>query len=216
MTTTQTGWGDAGEILAAARVPEGDAYYRSFRDVDEKGRAHDGGRAGSCHTTAARSRAEGANDVRARLTGWVAAAATVLAATSACATPPASAAPGGPGCEQAFAEQYRTYDAAFERRDVTGFMSFYREDATKIDQDGSVYRGRPAIEGVFDQMFRQPFTATFIPTSTTVVDCRTAFVVLDASVSAQQFSERFFASMTFTADEQGRWKVLSVVSTKRP
>ncbi|MGQ0842065.1 YybH family protein [Actinokineospora sp.] len=117
-------------------------------------------------------------------------------------------------CQRRFDDTVRRYDEAFLARDLDRLMSFYRDDATKIDPNGDIQLNKQEIAGLFGQLFQLNFTASF-PHVKKVVDCDTALLVTDSTLVFPDFEyqEHFFSSLTYTADDRGRWRVLVSAST---
>jgi uncharacterized protein (TIGR02246 family) len=120
----------------------------------------------------------------------------------------------GTGFEQEFDEMYRRYNAAFDARDVSGFMGFYRDDATKIDSSGDVQWDKEQITALFSGLFQMEFTSRFEPVKQVVTE-HTALVVLDSTMTFDEFEEHFITALTFTK-AVGDWKVVVAASTAFP
>jgi uncharacterized protein (TIGR02246 family) len=75
-----------------------------------------------------------------------------------------SLSPGAPNTEQPAIqsspeyqeteEQFRKYQEAFDRGDVTALVSFYAEDVDYIDQDGVKVKGQGEMEKLFTENFQ--------------------------------------------------------------
>ncbi|MEU8775805.1 nuclear transport factor 2 family protein [Streptomyces sp. NPDC048606] len=118
------------------------------------------------------------------------------------------------GCRAAFERDWRSYNRAFDGRDVGRLMGHYLPDASKVDPDGSYHQGRPAVEGLFRELFAMEFTSDFRELRRTVVECRTALMVVDSTLVFPQWghTERFTSVLSFTY-ERGQWKVIANVSS---
>jgi uncharacterized protein (TIGR02246 family) len=116
--------------------------------------------------------------------------------------------------EQEFDEMYRRYNAAFEARDVDGFMRFYRDDATKIDSTGHAQWAKEQIAALFGGLFQMTFTSSFVPVKK-VIGEHTALVVLDSTLTFADFEQHFLTALTFTKGDGG-WQVLVAASTDFP
>ena len=55
---------------------------------------------------------------------------------------------------QAAADQFRSYQEAYDRGDARALASFYAEDVDYIDQDGAEIRGRSEMEKLFAENFQ--------------------------------------------------------------
>ncbi|UQX05402.1 nuclear transport factor 2 family protein [Streptomyces sp. RerS4] len=117
-------------------------------------------------------------------------------------------------CRAAFERDWRQYNRSFDARDADRLMGHYLPDASKIDPDGSYHQGRPAIDGLFRGLFTMDFTSEFREVRRTVVDCRTALLIVDSTLvfPEWQSTERFMSALSFTY-ERGHWKVIANVST---
>ncbi|MFE0028441.1 YybH family protein [Amycolatopsis sp. NPDC059021] len=116
-------------------------------------------------------------------------------------------------CRAQFDATNRAYNAAFDARDADRFAEFFLEDATKVDPDGTVQYGKQAIRELFRGLFAMRFTSSF-PIAKEVVDCGTAFVLTNATLTFpdDKFQEKFISSQTYTRDRWGRWRVLVTIS----
>lgn len=116
-------------------------------------------------------------------------------------------------CRTQFDAAKQAYNDAFDARDINRFADFFREDATKVDPDGTVQYGRPAIKELFAGLFQMHFTSSF-PVVKEIVDCNTAFVLTNATLTFpdDKFEETFISSQTYTRDRWGRWRVLVTIS----
>lgn len=116
--------------------------------------------------------------------------------------------------EQEFDEMYRRYNDAFEARDVDGFMRFYRDDVTKIDSTGAAQWNREQVAALFGGLFTMNFTSSFVPVKE-VIGEHTALLVLDSTLTFDDFQEHFLTALTFTRQD-GEWRVLVAASTNFP
>src|SRR6516162_3655959 len=55
--------------------------------------------------------------------------------------------------EQPVKERRAAFIAAFNRGDAKAVAAFWTEDATYVDQVGHEYKGRPAIEKLYEEVF---------------------------------------------------------------
>jgi uncharacterized protein (TIGR02246 family) len=115
--------------------------------------------------------------------------------------------------ESAFDDTVRRYNEAFESRDVDRFITFFRDDATKIDPDGTFAQGSKEIAELFGGLFQMEFTAEF-PAIRKVIDGSTALLVTEITLTFPEFEEHFYTALTFTHDADGEWRVLAAASTK--
>lgn len=124
--------------------------------------------------------------------------------------------PRNRSCERSFDRAFQGYQQAFDARDLDRYMSYHRDDAIKINVDGTIERDRAEIEALFAQLFELNFTSDF-DTLDSIVDCRTAVAITDGSLVFPDFGyvERFRTSLTFTR-ERGSWKLLASTSTPLP
>lgn len=116
--------------------------------------------------------------------------------------------------ERQFDETIRQYNQAFEDRDLGRFVSFFRDDAAKIDPTGDTAWNKEQITELFRGLFKMDFTAKF-PAVKKVVDRHTALLVTDMTLTFRDFEQRFLTSLTFTYQDR-EWKVLSAASTSLP
>lgn len=114
-----------------------------------------------------------------------------------------------------FQDSVRTYHEAFESRDLEKFAGFFREDAIKIDPDGSVARGKKQISQLFGGLFQMEFSSQIVETHA-VVEKDVAVQASDIMLTFDDFEEHFYTVLTFTRDAEGSWMVLSAASTKIP
>ncbi|MFD8500930.1 YybH family protein [Amycolatopsis sp. NPDC059657] len=116
-------------------------------------------------------------------------------------------------CRTQFDQAKQAYNDAFDARDINRFADFFREDATKVDPDGTIQYGKAAIKELFAGLFSMNFTSSF-PVLKEVVDCNTAFVLTNATLTFpdDHFEETFVSSQTYTRDRWGRWRVLVTIS----
>lgn len=146
--------------------------------------------------------------------------AAVLLGSATLLTAPAQAGPAHGRhdplalCRAQFEQTRQAYNAAFDSRDIDRFAELFLEDATKVDPDGTVQYGRQQIKELFAGLFQMNFTSSF-PVAKKVVDCGTAFVLTNATLTFpdDKFEEKFLSAQTYTRDRWGRWRVLVTIST---
>jgi uncharacterized protein (TIGR02246 family) len=117
--------------------------------------------------------------------------------------------------EQLFDETIRRYNQAFDDRDLDRFMSFFHEDAVKIDSSGAAQWNKQEITELFRQLFAMEFTATH-PAVKKVVQGGTAVLVTEITLAFDEFTEHFLTALTYTAGPDGEWRVLVSASTDLP
>ncbi len=66
----------------------------------------------------------------------------------------AAAAPPAPRAVQSIDDLYRSFAQAYDRLDTNLVAGLYTEDALYLGPSGEILRGRAAIAGLFDRMFR--------------------------------------------------------------
>jgi ketosteroid isomerase-like protein len=124
----------------------------------------------------------------------------------------------GHKCVQEFDETVRGFDEAFLDRDLDRFMPYYHEDATSVGTSGAVRYTKSELETGFRNLFAfDDLTAEFPVLKKSIVDCRTAVLVIDftLTVPSLDLMQHFVNTLTWVRDD-GRWQVLAGVSTTIP
>ncbi|MGJ9423293.1 YybH family protein [Aeromicrobium sp. CF3.5] len=117
--------------------------------------------------------------------------------------------------KRSFDDTIRLYNEAFESRDIDTFITFFRDDAIKIDPDGTYVQGTAAIAELFGGLFQMEFTATF-PELSRVITGPTALQVTEITLTFDGFAEHFYTALTFAQGSDGLWRVLAAVSATVP
>ncbi|MPZ81038.1 MAG: DUF4440 domain-containing protein [Actinophytocola sp.] len=124
----------------------------------------------------------------------------------------------GNWCAQEFDETVRSFDEAFLDRDLDRFMPYYHEDATSVGTNGAVKYTKSELEAGFRNLFSyDDLTAEFPVLKKSVVDCHTAVLVIDFTLTVPSLDlvQHFVNTLTWVRDD-GRWQVLAGVSTAIP
>lgn len=124
----------------------------------------------------------------------------------------------GNWCEREFDETVHDFDETFLARDLDRFMPYYHEDATSVGTNGVVKYTKSELETGFRNLFSYAdLTAEFPVLKKSIVDCRTAVLVIDFTlrVPSLELVQHFVNTLTWVRDD-GRWQVLAGISTAIP